>query len=109
MRHPEGGAGAEYDLTPGSVIGAVALPGLAVEIRPKIPIDRVLFLLSYTLDPKIWRREPFHFEPRPSLLEALIPAFVLQARRAFRSGLLQGYRSEEDALQGPGDRLGPLE
>jgi 5-methylcytosine-specific restriction enzyme subunit McrC len=102
---PAVGREGAYDLTPGSVIGAVTLPGLAIEIRPKIPIDRVLFLLSYTLDPKIWRREPFYFESRPFLLEALIPAFVLQARRAFRSGLLQGYRSEEDALQGVRGRI----
>lgn len=96
---PTPGREGAYDLTPGSVIGAVALPGLAVEIRPKIEIDRVLFLLSYALDPRAWRRDTFLFEARPSLLESLIPSFVRQVRHAFRRGLLQGYRSDEDALQ----------
>lgn len=102
---PATGREGEYDLTPGSVIGAVVLPGLAVEIRPKIPIDRVLFLLSYALDPRIWRREQFHFEARASLLEAVVPVFVGQVRRAFQRGLLQGYRSEEAALQGVRGRI----
>jgi hypothetical protein len=36
-----------YDLTPGSWIGAVSIGSLALVIRPKIPIDLLLFLLSY--------------------------------------------------------------
>jgi 5-methylcytosine-specific restriction enzyme subunit McrC len=95
---PARGREGVYELTPGSTIGAVSLPGLAVEIRPKIAIDRVLFLLSYALDPRAWRPDRFLFEPRPSLVEALIPGFVHQVRQAFRRGLLQGYRNEEDAL-----------
>jgi 5-methylcytosine-specific restriction enzyme subunit McrC len=96
---PTAGRESTYDLTPGSVIGAVALPGMAIEIRPKIEIDRVLFLLSYALNPRAWRPDRFLFEARPSLVEALIPGFVHQVRHAFRRGLLQGYRSDEDALQ----------
>lgn len=96
---PAKGREGAYDLTPGSVIGAVALPGLTIEIRPKIEIDRVLFLLSYAFDPRAWRPDRFLFEHRTGLVEALIPGFVHQVRFAFRRGLLQGYRSEEDALQ----------
>lgn len=36
-----------YDLTPGSSIGAVRLPGLELLIEPKLPMERVLFLVSY--------------------------------------------------------------
>jgi 5-methylcytosine-specific restriction enzyme subunit McrC len=97
---PSAGAEDRYDLTPGSSVGALALPGLAVEIRPKIPIDRVLFLLSYALDPRSWHRTGFDLEARNSLVEALIPGFVHQVRQAFRRGILQGYRNEEDAIPG---------
>ena len=45
--HPTPGTIDHYDLTPGSTIGALRHQSLAVEIRPKVPIDRVLFLLSY--------------------------------------------------------------
>lgn len=94
-----------YELTPGSTIGAVSLPGLAIEIRPKIPIDRVLFLLSYALDPRAWRTMSFDFEERSGILEAVIEAFLRQVRQAFRRGVLQGYRSEEEALQGVRGRI----
>jgi 5-methylcytosine-specific restriction enzyme subunit McrC len=87
-----------YDLTPGSHVGAIHFPELAVQIRPKIPIDRVLFLVSYALDPRKWADNPFGFKQERSLLEAVIPGFVAQVRRAFRRGVLQGYRTEEAAL-----------
>jgi 5-methylcytosine-specific restriction enzyme subunit McrC len=87
-----------YDLTPASHVGAIHLPDLAVEIRPKIPIARVLFLISYALDPRKWSANPFAFAPQPSLVEAVIPGFVAQVRRAFRRGVVQGYRTEEAAL-----------
>lgn len=94
-----------YDLMPGSHIGALSLPDLTVEIRPKIPIDRLLFLVSYAMDPKAWRALPFDFTARASLVEAIVPSFVHQVSRAFRRGLLQGYRSEEDSLPGVRGRI----
>jgi 5-methylcytosine-specific restriction enzyme subunit McrC len=94
-----------YELTPGSTIGAVRLPDLAIEVHPKIPIDRVLFLLSYALDPRAWRATSFDFAERHSLLEAVVEAFLRQVRQAFRRGVLQGYRSEEEALPGVRGRI----
>ena len=102
---PSRGQAGCYDLTPGSTIGAVSLAGLAVEIRPKIEIDRILFLLSYVLDPKAWRTASFQFAARPSLLEAIVAAFLRQVRQAFRRGVLQGYRSEEESLPGVRGRI----
>jgi 5-methylcytosine-specific restriction enzyme subunit McrC len=87
-----------YELTAGSRIGNVRVGDLSVRIRPKIPIDRVLFLLSYSLDPVRWMENPFNFQIDESLVEAVIPGFVSHLRRAFRPGLLQGYRTEEDAI-----------
>ena len=93
----QGGEG-RYDLTPGSWIGALSVGSLAVEIQPKIRLDRVMFLISYALDPKKWRETGFDFGVQDSLVEAVVPGFVRQVRRAFRRGVLQGYRVEEDAL-----------
>ncbi len=95
---PAGGTDGEYHLTPCSAIGAITLQTLAIEIRPKVPIDRVLFLISYTLAPHRWLDFGFNFGEADSLVEAIIPGFVAQVRRAFRRGILQGYRSEEDTL-----------
>src|SRR5688572_24599834 len=49
--HIEPAAGEEhaYRLTPGASVGAIVVDDLAIEIRPKLPIQRVLFLLSYSL------------------------------------------------------------
>jgi len=86
-----------YDLTPKSEVGVVRLAGHELEIRPKLPIDRLLFLISYSLDPKSWRDQRVRFGSDPSLLEAIIPGFVHQANRALGPGVLQGYRSIEAA------------
>ena len=94
---PAAGTRNHYDLTPGSWVGAVALGDLAVEIRPKLPIGNLLFLIAYALDPRAWRDVPFDFAAA-SLSEAIVPAFVSLIRRATRRGLLHGYRTEEVAL-----------
>lgn len=86
-----------YDLQPGSWIGSINLGSLTIEIRPKLPIDRVLFLISYALAPERWAQTGFSYEEN-SLLEAVIPGFVHQVQRALRQGILQGYRMEEAAL-----------
>jgi 5-methylcytosine-specific restriction enzyme subunit McrC len=95
---PTPGTSDQFDVTPGSTIGALNIGSLAVQIRPKIPLDRVLFLISYALDPRGWKSYGFDFDEHDSLVEAIAPGFVRQVRRAFRRGLLQGYRSEEEAL-----------
>jgi 5-methylcytosine-specific restriction enzyme subunit McrC len=87
-----------YELTPDSHVGAMNLESLSIEIRPKIPIDRVLFLIAYSLDSASWRETPFDYGEQDSLVEAIIPGYVSQVRRALSRGVLQGYRREEDSL-----------
>lgn len=87
-----------YDLTPSSLIGAIELPTVAIQIRPKLEISRVLFLLSYAMDPRHWQDTVFGLEEADSLVEAIIPGFALHLKRALGPGILQGYRLEEDAL-----------
>ena len=50
---PAGG----YRLRPSSYVGAVNVGELAVIVRPKIPVDRVMFLMTYAMDPRHWRDE----------------------------------------------------
>lgn len=96
---PTPGSEGCYDLTPGAEVGAVNLPKLAVTIQPKLPIDRLLFLVSYAMAHDRWREIPFDLEQRDELVEAIVPGFVAQVRRALQRGVLQGYRTEEEALQ----------
>lgn len=96
---PAPGVEGEYHLTPGSTIGALEGGALSVSIRPKLDISRVLFLASYAMGVfKLREMERFNFKDAPSLVEALALALASTARRAFASGLLHGYRTEEEAM-----------
>lgn len=86
-----------YDLTPGSHVGLVRVGDAAVEIRPKIGIARLLFLISFAIDPRSWREHEVHFASHESVVEAVLPGFLWQVERAFRQGVLQGYREVEEA------------
>ena len=94
---PESGD-ATWVLKPSSYIGAFRLGTLSLVVRPKIPVDRVMFLVAYAVDPRQWRQYLSHLLPDDDVLESIIPAFVHHTRQAVRRGLLQGYRHEEDSL-----------
>jgi len=69
-----------FDLTATSWIGVIELEGVAIEIRPKVPLDHILFMISY------------------SLVEAVARLYASDVQRAIRRGVLHGYRLEEAAL-----------
>ena len=85
-------------LKPSSYVGAVNVGDLSVIVRPKIPVNRVMFLMTYAMDPRHWRDESIALAPDDDVLEAVALAFVHRTQRAVRRGLLRGYRREEDAL-----------
>ena len=87
-----------YILRPSSWIGTVNVGDIAVVVRAKIPIDRVMFLITYAMGPKNWRRESFDLRRAADVLEAITFSFAHHTRQAIHRGLLQGYRREEDAL-----------
>ena len=87
-----------YRLKPSSYVGALNVGDLAVVVRPKLPIDRVMFLIAYAMNPKDWRRDPAELDRAYDVLEAIALAFARRTRQAIRRGLLKGYRREEDAL-----------
>lgn len=95
---PTVGEPGRFDLTPASTVGVAAVGELAVSIRPKVSIQRLLFLVSYALDPRAWRSTNAGFIESESVVEAIVPGFVRQVRAALAGGALHGYRSEEDAL-----------
>ena len=88
-----------YVLNPGNNVGAIRLGDRRFVLRPKIGVRRLLFLLSYSMDPRRWRQLGFDFDADEDLFEALIPGFAFQLEEALRHGLLSGYRLEEASLQ----------
>ena len=87
-----------YLLRPSSYVGAVNVGDLAIIVRPKIPVGRVMFLMTYALGPRHWRNEAIDLAPDADVLEAVALAFSRRTQRAIHRGLLRGYRREEDAL-----------
>ena len=95
---PSPDADREYFLKASSYVGAVNIGDLAVIVRPKVPIDRVIFLITYAMDPRNWRRDTFELGQDEDFIEAMALAFAYRTRQAIHRGLLRGYRGEEDAL-----------
>ncbi|NEA24765.1 5-methylcytosine restriction system specificity protein McrC [Actinomadura bangladeshensis] len=69
-----------------------------VHVRPKTPIDRLLYLLGYAQKPRGWRREEVDAGERTELLPALAHALARAGERALGQGVLLGYRETEEAL-----------
>jgi 5-methylcytosine-specific restriction enzyme subunit McrC len=86
-----------FDLTAAQYVGVVRTRGCELWIHPKLPIGRLLFLLGYARDPKGWRDDDPTSAEADNLVEALVRAFIRHAERVLARGLLQGYRSTEDA------------
>jgi 5-methylcytosine-specific restriction enzyme subunit McrC len=78
-------------------VGAARVGDVEVRIRPKLPIERLMFLVGYASDPKGWRRETVPLPETPDLVPALAQALWRQAERALRQGLLQGYSSIDES------------
>src|SRR5215213_2257688 len=102
---PTIGRHGSFDIVPGSMIGAISADTFDVVIAPKVAVDRLLFLLSYTMDPKHWKSTKFDYEPESTIVDAVIPSFLALTEAALQRGLLQGYLSVEDALMGVRGRI----
>ncbi|MCY3958409.1 MAG: restriction endonuclease [Chloroflexi bacterium] len=87
-----------WNLRPNSKVGVIRLPDLTVEIRPKLPIDRVLFLASYALGAFQLKPEVTDIDRSADLVEAMVQLFHQAVRRATGRGLLQGYQTREETL-----------
>ena len=90
--------GTAWEFSAGAYIGVFQCGGLNIAIRPRIPIDRVMFMVGYALGPVDWSASPLRMSPDDDILEAIVPAFVRLTQEAIRRGLLQGYRNHEEAL-----------
>jgi 5-methylcytosine-specific restriction enzyme subunit McrC len=95
---PARGQTGRYTLTPDAHVGVIRFADTLIEIRPKLPIDRLFFLLSYAVDPSSWGQEHIELGADDSVLEAVAPAFCRLVSQATRRGLLHGYRAEQQAI-----------
>lgn len=102
---PTIGLEGRYDLTSDQRIGVVSLPGLVLEIRPKVPLSSVLFLVSYTCDAAVWLDEQPELSRDLDLVEMIAIMLSKLVQHATRRGLLNGYQCEDEPLQTPRGRI----
>ncbi|MFC6238028.1 McrC family protein [Longivirga aurantiaca] len=96
---PSPGTNDLFDVTPGNIIGAGTVDGLAIVIRPKIPISRVLFLLGYATDPDHWRDGEAAIDDHVDVVDvvdAVATLYLRTIRRTIGRGLLAGYHEVRD-------------
>ncbi|WP_067069021.1 McrC family protein [Carbonactinospora thermoautotrophica] len=87
-----------WEVEPCGKVGVARVAGVEIRITPKIPIRRLLFLIGYARDQGGWRDEDVELADFPDLVPAAAHAFARQAERALAGGVLQGYRTVDDAL-----------
>ena len=90
--------GTAWEFRPSTLVGVFGCGDLNVVVHPRVPIDRVMFLVGYSLGPGNWTPESFRLSESDDILEAIVPAFVRLTQEAIRRGLLQGYRTREETL-----------
>lgn len=88
-----------YTVVPGRKIGALSFGDMEVIVRPKIAeLNRLVFLLGYSLHRDIWRDDQVRLTQADDLLPALAEAFSRFAASAIEQGLIQGYRTIRDFM-----------
>jgi 5-methylcytosine-specific restriction enzyme subunit McrC len=83
-------------------VGAVAARSaggevVEVHVAPKLPIARVIFLMEHSGARVGWQEESVTVEDADELLLAVVATFERMTRRAIRRGMVQGYRTVEEA------------
>lgn len=95
---PTVGTEHHYDLRPGATIGVTHAGGLTIEIRPRLPLDRVLFLVSHAMEAMRWPADTVDLANAPSLVVAIGRMFLRLAEPTLAQGVLQGYVRVDDRL-----------
>lgn len=88
-----------WNLAARGKVGVATIGDLEVWIAPKLSIDRLLFLVGFTCDPRGWRDEPVGMQVRDGLVPSVGHALWRQAERALRQGLLMGYVEVDETAQ----------
>ena len=95
----------EYKINPRNTVGIVRIDNLVVDIKPKIPFERVLFLVAYALKPDYWMHQIVQLGNANSLHEAIAIPFARFAEKATRRNVLHSYRTYDDTIAGIKGRL----
>ncbi|TCC20789.1 McrC family protein [Kribbella speibonae] len=88
-----------YRLLPNGHVGAVRFDDLQIEVAPKerLGVAHLIFLLGYARNPG-FRPETVTAETYGDLWPAMAQSLIASVEQSLTMGLLQGYRTEQEAL-----------
>jgi 5-methylcytosine-specific restriction enzyme subunit McrC len=87
-----------WELRPGSSVGVVTVGVLEIRVAPKIPIDRIIYMLGYGLRGVTWQEAPVPVDLDTDVIQVLGQVFTRSVAEALKPGMLQAYRVTEEAL-----------
>lgn len=81
-------------------VGVVQVADFQIAIHPKVPVTRLFFMMSYSLDREFWHDEDITIssDADSDLVSTIAAMFLRHTAQATRQGLLQGYESFEESL-----------
>ena len=88
-----------WQIGPAGKVGAARVGGIEINIKPKVPIARLLFLVGYALHAPAWRPETVPVAEAADLIPVVAQALWRQTERAIGQGLLPGYILVEKSSQ----------
>ena len=77
-------------------IGVIHVGGHQITIKPKVAVDRLVFMMGYARKPGFWREDRVRLDSEEDLTEALAETFRRFASKALEQGLLKGYVTVEE-------------
>lgn len=102
VRVESGGAPGLWRLSARQRVGAVRLGSgqgaVELRIRPKVAVDRLMYLLGFGAQSRPWREETLSAEVSHDLVPAFAEVFAKVVSRVLGAGVLHGYREQEDEL-----------
>lgn len=86
-----------WQISSAGKVGTARIGKVAVYIRPKVPIGRLLFLAGYARYGARWRPDLVPVDQAAELVPAMADALWRQVDRAIGQGLLPGYVAVEES------------
>lgn len=78
-------------------VGAAQVGDVVIRIKPKVPINRLIFLVGYSLHGAAWQASTVDIDESADLIPAMAQALWRQVARAVHQGLLPGYVTIEES------------
>ncbi|MDQ8045944.1 MAG: hypothetical protein AAGC46_19590 [Solirubrobacteraceae bacterium] len=91
-----GPARGTYRLATGARVGVATGDGWEVRVRSHLDVGHLMFLLTYARNPDGWKDTLAGFTTAPDLVASVGNAMASLTERAFRRGVLHGYRRIEE-------------